>query len=308
MQRTSNKYSASPFARYYKDNAALQLVIALGTAFVFFHFAIAIMRIMHFPEKEILDSVVDYTTLPGLPHFPSRIWTVLTYSLFHIKQVGFNTEIGFWAMFSNMIWLYCFGSVVQMMIGHRHVIPMFFYCAIIGGLFYMGAQMVPAWEMSKEYHIGGAEAGIVGLAIAALTIAPNYRFYLADHFSIPILVIIAIFGVLMMMYVGFQPAHLVMIAGGGLMGFLYIRLLRKGVDMSSWMYRIFSRVGNTVTPKEDAYLKHQHRRSDALNAQRKHAVHQQRIDEILDKINSKGYDSLTKEEKEILLKAGKDNE
>lgn len=306
MQRTSNKFSASPFAKSYKDNAVLQLIVALGTAFVFFHFTIAIMRIMHFPEKDILGSVVDYTTLSGVSHYASRIWTVLTYSLFHIKQAGYNTEIGFWAMFSNMIWLYCFGSVVQMMVGHRHIFPMFFYCAIVGGAFFLGAQLVPAWEVSKDFHIGGAEAGIVGLAVAALAIVPNYRFYLAEHFSIPIMVIIAIFGVLMMMYIGFMPARIVMIAGGGLMGFVYVRLLRGGVDMSSWIYTIFSKVDRSVTPKEDAYLKHQHRRSDVLHAQRKQGG-QQRVDEILDKINSKGYNSLTKEEKEILLKAGKDN-
>lgn len=308
MQRTSNKYTASPFARYYKDNAALQLIMGLGTAFVFFHFTIAIMRIMHFPEKDILGSVVDHTTLPTLSHFGSRVWTVLTYSLFHMEQVGINTEIGFWAMFSNMVWLYCFGSVVQMMVGHRHVIPMFFYCAIVGGIFYLAAQAVPAWAMPHDLHIGGPEAGIAGLAVACISIAPNYRFYLAEHFSIPIMVVIAMFGVLMMLYVGFVPARLVMIAGGGLMGFLYVKLLRGGVNMSNWIYGIFSRIDRSVAPKDDAYLKHQRRRSDALNAHRQQAVQQQRVDEILDKINSKGYNSLTKEEKEILQRAGKDND
>jgi hypothetical protein len=33
-------------------------------------------------------------------------------------------------------------------------------------------------------------------------------------------------------------------------------------------------------------------------------ISQHRIDEILDKINQKGYNSLTKEEKEMLLRAG----
>ena len=34
-------------------------------------------------------------------------------------------------------------------------------------------------------------------------------------------------------------------------------------------------------------------------------VKQKKIDEILDKINRSGYDSLTKEEKDFLFKAGK---
>ena len=39
----------------------------------------------------------------------------------------------------------------------------------------------------------------------------------------------------------------------------------------------------------------------------KHGITQSRIDEILDKINQKGYNSLSKEEKEALLRAGKDS-
>jgi len=34
-------------------------------------------------------------------------------------------------------------------------------------------------------------------------------------------------------------------------------------------------------------------------------IKQKKIDEILDKINKSGYDSLTKEEKDFLFKAGK---
>jgi hypothetical protein len=36
-------------------------------------------------------------------------------------------------------------------------------------------------------------------------------------------------------------------------------------------------------------------------------VTQQRIDDILDKINQKGYNSLTQEEKDILSRASKDD-
>jgi membrane associated rhomboid family serine protease len=309
MQRTYNKYSASPFIRHFHNNAVLQLIVALGAAFVIFHFTINVMRVMQFAPKEILDTVVAYSVLPPLADFKYKIWSVFSYGLFHMRMIGGQPQMGFWAMFSNMLWLYCFGSLVQMLIGHRHVIPMFFYAVILGGIGYMTAQLVPAWEVPEGFYLGGAQAGITGLAVAAYTVAPKYRFYLSDHFSIPMWAVAGIFAVLILLYTGFEPASLSMVVAGGLMGFLYITLLRRGFDLSDWLYRVFGKVNDSVVPKEDAYRRHSHKRSDVLNsAQQKLAADEQRVDEILDKINRKGYNSLSKEEKEILLRASKENE
>jgi hypothetical protein len=207
-----------------------------------------------------------------------------------------------------MMWLYCFGSVVQMLIGHKHVIPMFFYSVVVGGILYMAAQFIPAWEVPAGFYVGGAQAGVTGLAVASVTIAPKYRFYLTPHFSMPIWVVVSIFGALMLLYSGFAGASLSLILGGGIMGFLYITLLRKGHDLSSWIYGLFHKVDNSVTPKEDAYKKHNYRRNEVLNSGLSpKSNEEQRVDDILDKINRKGYNSLTKEEKEILLRASKEN-
>ena len=74
--------------------------------------------------------------------------------------------------------------------------------------------------------------------------------------------------------------------------------------------RLYSgRVNDSVTPKEDAYRRHGHRRSDVLKSgqQHKHDSGQHKVDEILDKINRKGYNSLSQEEKDILMRASKEN-
>lgn len=309
MQRTHNKFSASPFTRHFHNNAVLQLIMALGAAFVIFHFTINIMRVMQFAPKEIMDTVVSYSVLPPLADFKYKIWSVFSYGLFHMRMINGYPQMGFWAMFSNMLWLYCFGSLVQMLIGHRHVVPMFFYAVILGGIGYMTAQLVPNWEVPRGFYVGGAQAGITGLAVAAYTVAPKYKFYLSDYFSLPMWLVAGAFAVLILLYTGFAPASLAMVTGGGLMGFLYITLLRRGYNPGDWLYRFFGKVNDSVTPKEDAYRKHAHRRSDVLNsAYQKQTANEQRVDEILDKINKKGYNSLSNEEKEILLRASKENE
>jgi membrane associated rhomboid family serine protease len=308
MQRSFNKYSASPFTRHLRNNAVLQLIMALGAAFVIFHFVINVMRVMQYKESEILQSVVSYSTLPALADLKMKLWTVFSYSLFHFTMQTGIAQMGFWALFSNMLWLYCFGSVVQMLIGHKHVIPMFFYCCIMGGVFYLLAQLIPDLAVSPGYYIGGAQAGITGMAVAAVTIAPKYRFYLTPHFSLPMLLVAGIFGVLILLYTGFRGASLSLVIAGGLTGFLYIRLLRSGINLSEWIYGLSGKVERTVTPREDAYKKHGYRRKEVLSGSgSKQSVGQQRVDEILDKINRKGYNSLSKEEKDILLRYSKEN-
>lgn len=94
------------------------------------------------------------------------------------------------------------------------------------------------------------------------------------------------------------------------MGFLFIFLLRKGYDWSDWMNNFFDWVNNLFNPdkpkkgkttKEELFYK-----SSSTPYKKTPHITQQRIDEILDKINQKGYSLLTEEEKELLKQASKE--
>jgi hypothetical protein len=99
-----------------------------------------------------------------------------------------------------------------------------------------------------------------------------------------------------------------MLAGGALTGFVYMMLLKNGKQPGMWVYNMFDKLSNMAEPNADRIReKNSKKRNEALNAYTSKQNNQKRIDEILDKINQKGYDSLTKEEKEILMKASKDN-
>ena len=84
------------------------------------------------------------------------------------------------------------------------------------------------------------------------------------------------------------------------MGFIYIRLLRSGYRPGQWMYSIGSRLESSVTPKGDG-KQVRNRGSRIIPMQSR----QERIDELLDKINQKGYKSLSQEERDFLSGAGK---
>jgi hypothetical protein len=137
------------------------------------------------------------------------------------------------------------------------------------------------------------------MAAAAVTLTPQYRFYLTETFSIPLLVVAGIFAALTLLSSGFYLPVILLLIAGGLTGYGYIRLLKAGYRPGDWMYQLTGRIAQTVTPDEYANGKkpNKNKQSRSIN---------DRVDDILDKINQKGYNSLTSEEKEILLRAGKE--
>jgi hypothetical protein len=104
----------------------------------------------------------------------------------------------------------------------------------------------------------------------------------------------------------YSSAHL----AGGLTGFAFVYSLRKGKDWSTWMNKVYDWIMNLFTPKvpkvQSKKVKERifYKSGEQKPFIKKSNITQQRIDEILDKINQKGYNLLTEEEKNILKRAG----
>jgi len=286
----------------YSSNAVLQLIIACGVGFVAFFFtAVCFQAFAHIPYADAYEKVVQMIALPGVKGYGARWWTLLTYGWSHS---------GFWIWFSNMIWLYCFGAVVQSLVGHRQIIPLFFSGLVTGGIFYLLAQLIPGITAGPKYLLG-AQAGITALAAASLTIAPNYRLYLGDRLAIPQIVIVAVFLLLQLLTTNLNLPLLLLLAGGALAGFLYIKALQGRYNPGEWTYNTLASINKVFTPDEEkARQRLNKKRNEVLSRmyEPKEGITQKRIDELLDKIIQHGYHSLTKEEKETLFNAGKDTD
>ena len=91
--------------------------------------------------------------------------------------------------------------------------------------------------------------------------------------------------------------------GGALLGFLYARQLSVGRDIGLG----FQSVWQSIFARK--HLKTVYRAPQNKSAASKESGesnHQNKIDGILDKISKSGYDSLSKEEKDYLFRAGKE--
>ncbi|HXS37163.1 MAG TPA: rhomboid family intramembrane serine protease [Flavipsychrobacter sp.] len=291
----------SSFIPGYNKNAVIQLIIVSGVCFVIYQLLSLVMLVVGSGKDGFNAMIVPNVSLPALVAFKAKFWTLLTYGWIHH---------GFWELLSNMLWLYCFGSVVQSLVGYKQVIPLYFYSLIVGGVFYLLSQFIPGNNFqAQSFYIGGY-AGLVGLAVAAITVAPDYRYFLGPSLSLPIILVISIFGVLMILYTGMNMPRLFLLIGGGFTGFVYIKALQSGRRPGEWIYDLFDRVESIVTPNDhNIWLKHDKKRSQVLKKmyEPKQGISQKRIDDILDKINLHGYNSLTAEEKDILLRASKEN-
>lgn len=294
---TSRKRSPLSSIPGYSQNAVLQLIVASATGYITFHLIRVILLVAGLKPEYFEKHFTPNVALPTITNFSAKFWTVFTYGW---------THDGFWVLFTNMVWLYGFGSVMQSLVGYKQVIPLFVYSLIVGGLFYEIAQMIPS--IGPAGFMMGAHAGVVGVATGVLVLSPSYRFYLAPTFSIPISVLAIIFYALMLVNINMHTPSIFMLVGGALTGVVYMLLLKNGKQPGMWVYNMFDKLSDMAEPDADRIReKNSKKRNEALNAYNSKQSNQRKIDDILDKINQKGYDSLSKEEKEILMKASKDN-
>jgi len=251
------------------------------------------------------DDILYWVVLPAdFSSFLSRPWTLITHAFVHE---------GLLHLFGNMIWLWSFGYLLQDLTGNRKLFPVYIYGALAGALAFMLAyNFLPALIPARENAVAlGASAGIMAIALAVTTIAPGFRIFQMINGGIPIWIITVIYLVidLALIPVSNPGGHIAHLAGA-LAGFLFIFFLRKGYDWSDWMNNFFDWFNNLFNPdkpkkgksfKEELFYK-----TTAQPYTKTPNVTQQRIDDILDKINQKGYSHLTEEEKELLKRASQE--
>jgi membrane associated rhomboid family serine protease len=250
--------------------------------------------------------VVKWFQLPaGLVTLSTRPWTVITFMF---------SDVELFRAFSNMLWLSVFGAVLQNLTGNKKLIPVYLYGGFAGAVCFITATLLIPVNKLNEVSPGllGANASIMAVAVAATMIAPNYRFFKDIRGGIPIWILTLIYIAVDLAGVAawpvsFSVAHI----GGALAGFLFVKMLKKNIDGSEWMnnaYGWFINLFNPNKKQQKNILKERvfYNTGSRSPYHKTSNITQDRVDEILDKINQKGYDHLTKEEKNILKKASED--
>jgi len=251
-------------------------------------------------------NVLSWLTLPvDTGKLLNRPWTIITHMFVHD---------GVWHLLGNMLWLWFFGYIFQDLTGNRKLFPVFFYGAIAGVIsLVLSFNLLPG--LKEQVHVAtalGASAGIMAIAVATTMVAPSYRIFPMLFGGIPLWVLTSLYVIIDLATIPYNNSggHIAHLAGA-FTGFLFMFFYRKGYDWSDWINNFFDWVNNLFNPdkpkrginiKKELFYK-----SSSAPYKKTLNITQQRIDDILDKINQKGYQFLTEEEKELLKKASQED-
>lgn len=257
--------------------------------------------------------VVFYLTgkssiLPDLLSVPSNIseilkrpWTPITYMFLHT---------GFIHLLFNILGLYWFGKLFLYRLEGSKLLSVYLLGGLSGSVFYvLSYNLFPVFE-SVNGLLLGASASVFAILVAIAFYDPNNEIHLSFIGSFQ-LKYIALFYVLLSVIgisatnPGGNIAHL----GGAFWGWFYIFQLRKGNDIGAgfikYLDKIADSIQNLFKPKNNLKVTFkQPPPRDDYEYNRLKKTEQEEVNRILEKIGKKGYDSLTKNEKELLFKQG----
>lgn len=228
--------------------------------------------------------------------FLVKPWTIITFNFFHA---------GIFHLIFNLLILHFSGRLFNTYFTDKQLFGVY----VLGGIFSGITFVLSYFFIGKAGLLVGASGAIMAILIATTTYAP---FMLL---RIPLIGIVKLWHVAFVILfidliqlplenTGGHLAHL----GGALFGFIYVKILQSGTDLTKPFSMFLDAIVNIFKPRTRTPFKKVHRNTtkNVVNSSTsKKDFTQKQIDDILDKISKSGYDSLTKEEKEFLFKAGK---
>lgn len=252
-----------------------------------------------------------FTLYLGLPSYVGdfiyKPWTIITYAFLHggIRHIFFN-----------MLVLYFSGEMFLNYFDGKRFFTVYFLGAIAGGLFFLiSYNLFPVFN-GVQVPLIGASAAVMAILIFMCAYTPYQEVRLFFILRLKLWHVGLIFVIMDLVQIplenyGGHISHL----GGALLGFLYAHQLKQGRDIGAWFSKLMDGVANVftgLTTKSSntkfkkvykTSKKSQHKSGSVFDNDKN--LQQKKIDAILDKISKSGYDSLTKDEKDFLFRAGK---
>ena len=226
--------------------------------------------------------------------FAVRPWTLITYMFTH-KDV---LHILF-----NMLWLYWFGTIFLEYLDQKKLVSVYLLGGITGAVVYIiSFNIFPAFDQVVSESVAiGASASVLAVVVAIAVYVPDYsvNLFLLGRIKIKwVALVIFILTSVMDFSVnsGGKLAHI----GGAGFGYLYAANLRRGLDLGKGLNKVIDFFATLFKPRKKMRVTYKKRTTD-YDYNKARVNHQEQINKILDKISKGGYDSLTKEEKDLLF-------
>lgn len=266
---------------------------------IFWNVGLFILSLIFFYSFKTRDfSYPDWLALySSSSHFVTKPWTLFTYMFLHGS---------FLHLLFNMLVLHFSGRLFLTYFTGRQLLGLY----LLGGVFAGFVFLISYYFLGMYSVLVGASGAIMAVLIATATYAPYMLLRIpligtVKLWQVTFVIVLLDLIQLPLNNTGGHLAHL----GGALFGFIYVKLLQNGTDLSKGISKLQDGIEGLFSPKKKTPFKKVHKntyqKTTFTKTTQEKDINQKKIDDILDKISKSGYDSLSKEEKEFLFKVGK---
>ncbi|MBL7899269.1 MAG: rhomboid family intramembrane serine protease [Crocinitomicaceae bacterium] len=288
-----------------KNSGVLGRILLVNTIIYLMFLLLQLVEVL-FVKEDLTENVVHYFAAPGNPADLIYIpWTVIT-SMFSHYMFGH--------FLFNMLILFFTGIIFLQHFGEKRLLSTY----ILGGLFayvaHVGAfYLFPVFAQQSASPVIGASGAIMAVFIAIAFYRPGLKVLLFGLIPVPLFVLAALYILTDLTGITEQQAgnesniahfaHL----GGVIFGAISIIGVDSSKHFMHYADRFFSwfkapKISFKRKPKMKVYQggsQTKNMTDEEFNYNKK--LRQERLDAILDKIGKKGYEGLTKEEKDFLF-------
>lgn len=274
--------------------------IIIWNVVIFFVVNLLRLLFMLSGTNDIYVDVRDFFLVSNDPiHVLTHPWSFITSNFIHE---------GLGHIFWNMWLFYMFGKILGDLIGDRKILPLYLLSGIVGCLFYFLFMNMPFFGEGVVTPALGASASVMGIIMAAGFTSPHYKINLLLIGSVKLMYVSAVLFFIDIIALAPQAGGPIAHIGGGLFGGLFVYLMRNGTDLSDPVNNFIERIQNfagSLRSDEPTPTTTKKTRTRKNTKEPLPFTHQERVDQILEKIKASGYESLTDEEKEFLFLASK---
>lgn len=243
--------------------------------------------------------VEQWVAMPGnFGRLARHAWTPLSYMFSQIEPLH---------LIFNMLWLYWFGIVFQLLSTPKRMIGLYLLGGLGGAALYLLAVNTIPYFAGHGGLLIGSSASVIAIVTATAIMAPDYRMNLLflGAVSLKWIAIVTI-GIDLLSVTGSNAGGHIAHLGGAAVGAIFALGLKRGHDITAPLNSLIDAIVNLFR-RRPKVRPARFRASGAPSAPRPKApsaasaADQAELDNILDKIKKSGYSSLTADERARLF-------